>query len=97
MRPDGVDDEVHRSPCQKEDAEDAMLDALCLSQCTDLVCIAARPQLPRSVGRRGFEPLNLRVGGRDLERRVLLRSMLNPQAWMRLQRHEHRMVFIRLH
>eukprot|EP00913_Durusdinium_trenchii_P028549 g26776.t1 len=39
VRPDGIDDEVHRSPCEKTEAEDALLDALCLSQCTDLVCI----------------------------------------------------------
>eukprot|EP00435_Cladocopium_sp_Y103_P042555 s454_g11.t2 len=39
VRPDGIDNEVHRSPCEALDAEDALLDALCLSQCTDLVCI----------------------------------------------------------
>lgn len=39
VRPDGIDDEVHRSPCEKTEAEDALLDALCLSQCTDLVAL----------------------------------------------------------
>lgn len=39
VRPDGIDNEVHRSPCEALDAEDALLDALCLSQCTDFVCI----------------------------------------------------------
>ncbi|CAE7660922.1 kmo [Symbiodinium sp. CCMP2592] len=39
VRPDGIDNEVHRSPCEAVDAEDALVDAMCLSKCTDLVCI----------------------------------------------------------
>ncbi|CAJ1326779.1 unnamed protein product [Effrenium voratum] len=39
VRSDGIDNEVHRSPCRETDAEDALVDALCLSKCTDLVCI----------------------------------------------------------
>jgi len=39
LRPDGVDNEVHRSPCEAVDAEDALVDALCLCRCQDLVCI----------------------------------------------------------
>jgi len=39
VRADGVDNEVHRSPCQASDAEDALIDALCLSRCEDFVCI----------------------------------------------------------
>lgn len=39
VRADGIDNEVHRSPCEAVDAEDAFLDSLCLSKCSDLVCI----------------------------------------------------------
>jgi len=39
LREDGVDNEVHRSPCEAQDAEDALIDALCLARCSDLVCI----------------------------------------------------------
>uniref|UniRef100_A0A7S1WFS0 Uncharacterized protein n=1 Tax=Alexandrium catenella TaxID=2925 RepID=A0A7S1WFS0_ALECA len=39
VREDGVDNEVHRNPCEVTDAEDALIDALCLSRCQDLVCI----------------------------------------------------------
>mmetsp|Transcript_7503 Transcript_7503/g.17236 ORF Transcript_7503/g.17236 Transcript_7503/m.17236 type:complete len:426 (+) Transcript_7503:358-1635(+) len=39
VRPDGIDNEVHRSPCEAADAEDALVDSICLSRCTDLVCI----------------------------------------------------------
>merc|ERR1712061_943584 len=39
VREDGEDNEVHRSPCEALDAEDALVDAICLSKCNDLVCI----------------------------------------------------------
>lgn len=39
IRADGVVNEVHRSPCEVSDAEDALVDALCLARCTDLVCM----------------------------------------------------------
>merc|ERR1712176_349930 len=39
VRADGVDNEVHRSPCEALDAEDALVDALCLARCNHLVCI----------------------------------------------------------
>uniref|UniRef100_A0A7S4QMR3 Uncharacterized protein n=1 Tax=Alexandrium monilatum TaxID=311494 RepID=A0A7S4QMR3_9DINO len=39
VREDGVDNEVHRNPCEVADAEDALIDAICLARCQDLVCI----------------------------------------------------------
>mmetsp|Transcript_26966 Transcript_26966/g.48011 ORF Transcript_26966/g.48011 Transcript_26966/m.48011 type:complete len:370 (-) Transcript_26966:21-1130(-) len=39
VREDGVDNEVHRSPCEASDAADVLVDALCLARCSDLVCI----------------------------------------------------------
>lgn len=39
VREDGVDNEVHRSPCEVRDAEDCLIDTLCLARCADLVCI----------------------------------------------------------
>ncbi|CAE7245669.1 kmo [Symbiodinium pilosum] len=39
VREDGVDNEVHRNPCVEADAEDALIDALCLSRCQHLVCV----------------------------------------------------------
>ena len=31
--------EVHRNPCVEDDAEDALLDALCLAKCEELICV----------------------------------------------------------
>ena len=31
--------QVHRNPCVEADAEDALIDALCLSRCQHLVCV----------------------------------------------------------
>eukprot|EP00439_Symbiodinium_sp_Y106_P070576 s3234_g12.t1 len=39
VREDGIDNEVHRSPCAEADAEDALIDALALSRCQHLVCV----------------------------------------------------------
>ena len=39
VREDGVDNEVHRNPCVEADAEDALVDALCLAQCQELICV----------------------------------------------------------
>ncbi|CAK9026014.1 Hypothetical protein SCF082_LOCUS17317 [Durusdinium trenchii] len=39
VREDGVDNEVHRNPCAEADAEDALVDALCLAKCEELICV----------------------------------------------------------
>lgn len=31
--------QVHRNPCVEDDAEDALLDALCLAKCEELICV----------------------------------------------------------
>lgn len=30
---------VHRNPCAEADAEDALVDALCLAKCEELICV----------------------------------------------------------
>ena len=37
VREDGTDNEVHRGPCGEWDAEDALVDALCLARCQELI------------------------------------------------------------
>lgn len=39
VREDGIDNEVHRRPCEVQDAEDVLIDSLLLSRCEDLICI----------------------------------------------------------
>ena len=39
QRADGTDNEVHRGLCEELDAEDALVDALCLARCEELICV----------------------------------------------------------
>lgn len=60
VKEDGQDNEVHRSPCEVVDAEDALVDALCLRLCHDLVCIDSNVALFVAVTnpKIGLHPLN---------------------------------------
>ncbi|CAJ1338833.1 unnamed protein product, partial [Effrenium voratum] len=58
---------VHRSPCAEADAEDALLDALCLARCQELVCVDSN--------------LSIFVALRNPQIRLHALSSILPEGW----------------
>lgn len=79
VRADGVDDEVHRSLCEPKDAEDALVDAICLSRCEDLLCIDSNLSISVSL-------LNPQI-------RLHALSSLLPPGWEEISAHPREPVY----